>query len=74
MSIINSLSPEVRHNLRTNMHKVAAKMVEQDGFPVARDEITLKEAAYQIGARFYKHYLEKKAMLEGIVNAMQLRR
>ena len=74
MNIIRALSDKSRQNLRYNMHKVAAIMNAQEGFPVARDEITIKEAAYIVGARYYKHYLEKKAMLDGILNVMKLAR
>lgn len=73
MSIMNRMSDTARQNLRGQLHKVAAVMARQDGTPIARDEVTIKEAAYLIGTRFWKNYLEKRAMLEGILNVMRLR-
>jgi len=67
MFIIKALSPDIRTNLRQNMHKVAAVMA---GLP--RGEMTIKEAAYCIGFNFYKHYLEKRAMFDGLMNIAQL--
>lgn len=67
MFIIRALDPAVRTNLRQNMHKVAAVM---QGLP--RGEMTIKEAAYCIGFQFYKQYLEKRALLDGILNIAQL--
>ena len=72
MNIIKALSNQSRTNLRYNMHKVAAVMSAQEGFPLMRDEVTIKEAAYLIGARYFKHYLEKRAMLDGIMHVMKL--
>lgn len=67
MFVIRALSPEVRTNLRQNMHKVAAVML---GLP--RGEMTIKEAAYCVGFGFYKNYLEKRALFDGIMNLAQL--
>jgi hypothetical protein len=49
------------------MHKVAAVML---GLP--RGELTIKEAAYCLGFQFYKQYLEKRALFDGILNIAQL--
>lgn len=73
MSIMNLMSDTARQNLRGQLHKVAAVMARQGGTPIARDEVTIKEAAYLIGARFWRNYLEKRAMFEGILNVMRLR-
>lgn len=66
-TVLNALPETTRQQLRSNMHKVAAVMANQSEFPIGRDEITIKEAAYLIGANFWKHYLEKRAMLDGIM-------
>lgn len=73
MSVLNLLSNTARDNLRGQLHKVAAVMARQDGTPIARDEVTIKEAAYLVGVRFWKNYLEKRAMFDGILNVMRLR-
>ena len=67
------MTPQAQLQLRTNMRKVAAVMAKADGVPLSTDEVTLKEAGYIMGFRFWKHYLEKRAMLDGIVNTMRLR-
>ncbi len=72
MFCIQALNELVRANLRTNMHKVAATMARQQGIPLQRDEITVKEAAFCIGYQFYKNYLEKRAMLSGVMSLAQL--
>lgn len=74
MSILQAMSNTARTNLRTRMHKVAAVMAAQDGTPLANDEVTIKEAAYLIGRRFWLNRLEKRAMLDGIMSLRQLRR
>jgi len=73
-NIINSMSAHARTNLKYNMHKVAAVMTKNQGIPLARDEITIKEAAYLMGFHMWKHRLEKRAMLEGLICARQLAR
>jgi hypothetical protein len=72
MDTIKALNPTVRANLRGNMHKVAAVMARKQGLPLMRDEVTIKEAAYLLGVQFYKNYLEKQAMLDGIMHVMKL--
>lgn len=67
MFIIRALDENVRTNLRQNMHKVAAVML---GLP--RGELTIKEAAYCLGFQFFKNYLEKRALFDGILNIAQL--
>jgi len=67
MFLIRALDENVRTNLRQNMHKVAAVM---HGLP--RGEMTIKEAAYCLGFQFYRQYLEKRAMLDGLLNIAQL--
>jgi hypothetical protein len=74
MSILQRMSDTARTNLRTRMHKVAAVMAAQDGTPLANDEVTIKEAAYLLGRRFWLHRLEKRAMFDGILSLRQLRR
>lgn len=73
MNIIRAMSEHARANLRGQMHKVAAVMAKQEGMPIARDEVTIKEAAYLIGYHFWKHHLEKRAMLDGICHVMRMR-
>lgn len=73
MKIIQVLPEQARHNLRYNMHKVAAVLMRQAGIPMQRDEVTIKEAAFAIGYQFYKNYLEKRAMLDGLMSIAQLR-
>lgn len=72
-NVIQLMSETARSNLRGQLHKVAAVMARLDGTPIARDEVTIKEAAYLIGVRFFKTYLEKRAMFDGILNVMRLR-
>jgi hypothetical protein len=72
MEIIKALPENIRANLRGNMHKVAAVMARNQGLPLMRDEVTIKEASYLLGVQFYKNYLEKKAMLDGIMHVMRL--
>lgn len=74
MNIILAMSQHARSNLRGNLHKVAAVMAAKDGTPIARDEVTMKEAAYLVGVRFFRNYLEKRAMFDGIMNIAQLSR
>lgn len=74
MQIIRAMSSHARSNLRHNMHKVAAVMARQDGIPIQRDEITVKEAAFALGFTFWKNYLEKRAMFDGIMNVARLSR
>lgn len=71
-AILNNLPSDTRAKLRGNLHKVAAVMARQEGTPVARDEITIKEAAYLIGLRMYRNRMEKRAMLSGIMSVRQL--
>lgn len=71
-SILNVIPDTTRQQLRSNMHKVAAVMANQGPFPVGREEITIKEAAYLVSAHFWKNYLEKRAMLDGIMNLASL--
>ncbi len=72
MKTVKALHENVRANLRGNMHKVAAVMAKNQGLPLMRDEITIKEASYLLGVQFYKNYLEKKAMFDGILNMMHV--
>jgi hypothetical protein len=72
MKTVQALHDTVRANLRGNMHKVAAVMAKKQGLPLMRDEITIKEASYLLGVQFYRNYLEKKAMLDGILNVMRV--
>lgn len=74
MSLLNCLSPEIKNALRTRMHKVAALMTAKDGIPIARDEITIKEAAYILGVRYWKHRMEKRALFDGLMSLRQLGR
>lgn len=74
MFIIQAMSEHTRDNLRGQLHKVAAVMAKNDGTPLARDEVTLKEASYLLGVQFFKNYLEKQAMFDGILNVMRLSR
>lgn len=71
-AILNNLPVDTRAKLRGNLHKVAAVMARQEGTPVARDEITAKEAAYLIGLRMYRNMMEKRAILSGIMSVRQL--
>ena len=73
MNIIRALPEQARHNLRYNMHKVAAILIRRAGIPMRRDEVTIKEAAFALGYQFYKNYLEKRAMLDGLMSIAQLR-
>jgi hypothetical protein len=73
MYILHALPEQARQNLRCNMHKVAAVLIRKAGIPIQRDEVTIKEAAFAIGFQFYKNYLEKRAMLDGIMSIAQLR-
>ncbi|MGD9209176.1 MAG: hypothetical protein PVI90_00295 [Desulfobacteraceae bacterium] len=72
MHIINAISERARNNLRGQLHKVAAIMTKNEGVPISRDEITIKEASYLMGYHFWKNYLEKRAMLDGICHIMRL--
>jgi hypothetical protein len=71
-ALLNNMPEETRAKLRGNLHKVAATMVKQRGTPLARDEITVKEAAYLIGRQMFLNRLEKQAMLNGIMCVRQL--
>jgi hypothetical protein len=71
MKIIQAMQENARQNLKGNLHKVAAVMARKDGLPIARDEVTIKEAAYLVGVGFFKNLLEKKAMFSGILSARQ---
>ena len=65
--------PRIQRVLRTQMHKVAAIVAQQDGLlPSGVDELDLKTAAYLIGYQAFKHKLEKKAMFEGILSISEL--
>jgi hypothetical protein len=66
------MSQHARQNLRGRMHKVAAVMAKQDGIPIEGDEINIKTAAHALGFQFFKNYLEKRAMLDGIMCTAQL--
>ena len=74
MFIIDALPEQTRDNLRGQLHKVAAVMAKNDGIPLANSEVTIKEAAYLVGTQFFKNYLEKQAMIDGILNVMRLSR
>jgi len=74
MKIIEAMSEHARSNLRGQLHKVAAVMAKNDGLPIVRDEVTIKEAAFLLGYSFWKNYLEKRAMLDGIAHVMRLSR
>ena len=74
MSPLSMLTPEKRDTLRRNLHKVAAIVARENGLPCLANEITVKEASHLLGVQFFQNYLEKKAMLEGIVNVMHLLR
>jgi hypothetical protein len=66
-NLFKALQPRVRSNLRGNMHKVAAVMARGEGIPLTRDEVTIKEAALILGIKFHRQYLEKAAMLDGLM-------
>lgn len=74
MNIIRNMSEHARTNLRQNMHKVAAVMAQQSGVKLARDQVTIKEAVYLLGVDFWRNWLEKRAMLEGLTSLRLLRR
>lgn len=74
MKLIQAMSDQTRSNLRGQLHKVAAVMATKDGTPLATDEVTVKEAAYLLGRRFWLNKLEKRAMFDGIMSVRQLRR
>lgn len=71
--VTHLLSAHARDVLSTQMHKVAAVMAHRQGLPLTRDEITIKEAAQLVGFQFFKNYLEKRAMFDGILHVMKLR-
>lgn len=73
-NIINAMSPVARQNLRGRLHKVAARMVQARGIPIEGEEVTLKTAAYLMGRAYHLHRMEKRAMLDGILNLRQLLR
>jgi hypothetical protein len=73
-AILNALSDHTRQQLQHGMHKVAAVMVQKEGVPLSCDEITLKEASFVLGFKFWKQYLEKRAVLDGIMSTMRLSR
>lgn len=58
--------------MRGNLHKIVAHVATQDGIPLKSKEVTVKEAAYLVGVRFWKNYLEKRAMLDGIMNVAHI--
>ena len=66
-NLFRALQPRVRSNLRGGMHKVAAVMARAEGIPITRDEVTIKEAALILGIKFHQQYLEKAAMLDGLM-------
>ncbi len=74
MRLTQMLSKTAQDNLRGNMHKVAARMAQQQGLalPDGSQELTLKTAAYLIGLRAFKLRREKQAMLDGIMNIARL--
>lgn len=72
MNIIQAMSKHARNNLCGQLHKVAAVMAKNEGLPISRDEITIKEASYLLGYRFWKNYLEKRAMLDGLCHLTRL--
>jgi len=74
MILTQMLSKTAQANLRTGMHKVAARMALQRGIalPDGAQEITLKTAAYLIGMQAFKLRREKQAMLDGIMNLARL--
>jgi len=72
MNLINCMSEHARANLRQNLHKVGAVMAQHDGHALARDEITIKEAVYLVGTDFWKQWLEKRALFEGLASLQQL--
>ena len=72
MQLILNMSEHARANLRQGMHKVAAIMARQSGHNLVRDEVTIKEAAYLVGADFWKQWLEKRALFEGLASLNQL--
>ena len=71
MFMVKTASPDVRHILSTQMHKVAARMAP---FPIARDEITIKEAAQLVGTQMFHNWLTKRAMVQGIINTVRISR
>jgi len=73
MNIIQKMSEHARSNLRGNLHKVAAAMAKNDGVNFTRDEVTIKEAAYLIGTGFWKNYLTKRALFDGLMHLQRLK-
>ena len=74
MNIIRNMSEHARNNLRNNLHKVAAVKAQREGVNLARDRITIKEAVYLVGVDFWRNWLEKRAMFEGLTSLHQLER
>jgi hypothetical protein len=72
MALSDMISEHTRSMLRGELHKVAAIVAKRDGLPCFANEVTVKEAARMVGFSFWKNYLEKRAMLDGIVNTMHL--
>jgi hypothetical protein len=72
MNFIRNMSEQARTNLRCNLHKVAVVLARQEGHALPTDNLTIKEGAYLIGAEFWRHWLEKRAMLDGIVSLHRL--
>jgi hypothetical protein len=72
MHIIEAMSEQARANLRGNLHKVAAVMARQEGHQLPSDTITIKEAAYLVGTGFWRRWLEKRAMLDGLISLRRL--
>lgn len=71
-ALLHNMPEDTRAKLRGNLHKVAAVMAQAQGTPIARDEVTIKEAAYLIGVRMFRNRMEKQAMLNGIMCVRQL--
>jgi hypothetical protein len=72
MQIIRNMSEQARANLRRNLHKVAAVMARHEGHALLRDNITIKEASYLLGVRFWRNWLEKRAVLDGVMSVRRL--
>jgi len=72
MFLITKASPHTRQVLSGALHKVAAVMANRGPFPINRNEVTLKEAAYLIGTQAHYNWLTKRATLEGIINTVRL--
>ena len=71
--MLRALSPRVRANLRGGLHKVAAVVARQDGIPLTRNEVSIKEAALILGIKFQRQRLDKAAMLNGVMCIKRLK-